>query len=150
MVTRQRLRVGAGYAGKIITVHVRGQTVPGDDDLTADDSTLALALAPGIRRTRGGISRREAPGASTGRFCDCVRCSASPRMTEIIAAFETRHPGAEAVLVITGLTRNYLDAMRDGDVDLVAARLPVSGPDITIGLFWPARTACCASPGPTP
>jgi DNA-binding transcriptional LysR family regulator len=50
-------------------------------------------------------------------------------MTQIIAALENRHPGAEAVLVITGLTRSHLDAMRDGDVDLVVARLPVADSD---------------------
>lgn len=56
-----------------------------------------------------------------------------PRLLEIIRTFEARHPDVSVALVSTGLQRNYLDVLRAGEVDLLATRLPLSDPDVTIG-----------------
>lgn len=104
--------------------------------LTANGEYLLAAVRPPYEQLRQALrSARDAVAGVMGRLRIGMYTEslAGPHMTEIIAVFEARHPGTEAVPVITGLTRNYLDAMRDGDVDLVAARLPISDPDITIG-----------------
>jgi DNA-binding transcriptional LysR family regulator len=54
-------------------------------------------------------------------------------MAEIMAAYRSRHPGADVEVVNTGLERDDLDVMRFGEVDVVATRLPASAPDVTVG-----------------
>jgi DNA-binding transcriptional LysR family regulator len=54
-------------------------------------------------------------------------------MVRIVNAFKTRHPGANVEFIDTGIERNYLDALRDGEVDMLAVRPPLSDPDITVG-----------------
>jgi DNA-binding transcriptional LysR family regulator len=56
-----------------------------------------------------------------------------PRLLEIVRAFEDRHAGASVALIVTGLTRNYLDVLRGHEVDMLATRLPVSDPGIAVG-----------------
>jgi DNA-binding transcriptional LysR family regulator len=56
-----------------------------------------------------------------------------PDLLEIVRVFEDRHAGANVVLIVTGLTRNYLDVLRDHEIDMLATRLPVSDPDIAVG-----------------
>lgn len=56
-----------------------------------------------------------------------------PHLLEVIRTFESRDPSVTVALVTTGLERNYLDALRSGEVDLLATRLPLSDPDITVG-----------------
>ena len=45
---------------------------------------------------------------------------AGPHLVDIVAAFEANCPGVEVVLVNTGSVRNYLDVLRDGEVDVLA------------------------------
>jgi DNA-binding transcriptional LysR family regulator len=79
-------------------------------------------------------SRQAATGvAGTLRIGMYTESLAGPHLVEIVAAFEARHPGAEVALVNTGLERNYLAVLRDGEVDLLATRLPLSDPDVTVG-----------------
>lgn len=59
--------------------------------------------------------------------------SAGRYMVEIARSFEQRHPEASVEFVNTGFSRNYLDALRDGAVDLFALRLPVSADDLAVG-----------------
>lgn len=104
--------------------------------LTDAGQALRASIAPPYERLHQALrDAREAAGGVTGtlRIGLYTESLAGPRMLEIIAAYEARHPGAEAVLVNIGLTRNYLDALRAGEVDLVAARLPISDPDIATG-----------------
>jgi len=54
----------------------------------------------------------------------------SPRS---FVASKARHPGAEVVFLNTSLDREYLDSLRAGEVDMLASRLPLSQPDLTIG-----------------
>ena len=56
-----------------------------------------------------------------------------PYMVEIVKAFEARHPGCEAVFIDIGFGRPLLDWLRGGDIDMLAMRLPIAAPDITIG-----------------
>jgi DNA-binding transcriptional LysR family regulator len=79
-------------------------------------------------------SREAATGvAGTLRIGMYTESLAGPHLVEIVATFEARHPGAEVVLVTTGLERNYFDVLRCGEVDLLATRLPLSDPDVTVG-----------------
>jgi hypothetical protein len=59
--------------------------------------------------------------------------SAGRYMVDITRTFEQRHPDADVEFVNTGFRRNYIDALRDGEVDMFALRLPVAAADVTIG-----------------
>jgi DNA-binding transcriptional LysR family regulator len=81
-----------------------------------------------------GASREAATGVGgTVRIGMYTESLAGRYFVDIVAAFEASYPGVEVVLVNTGLVRNYLDVLRDGEVDLLATRLPLSDPDITVG-----------------
>jgi hypothetical protein len=54
-------------------------------------------------------------------------------MAEIIAAYGSRHAGASFEVVNTALERDDLEVMRSGQVDVLATRLPVSAPDVSVG-----------------
>lgn len=54
-------------------------------------------------------------------------------MAKIIRAFTARHPGAGVELVDTGFQRDDLEWLRAGDVDMLATRLPATGPDLIVG-----------------
>lgn len=56
-----------------------------------------------------------------------------PHLLKIVRVFEDRHADASVVLIVTGLTRNYLDVLRGHEVDMLATRLPVSDPDVEVG-----------------
>lgn len=58
---------------------------------------------------------------------------AGPRLFDIISSFEASHPGARVSLVGLTLQSNYLNLMRQGEVDMLVTRLPVSDPDIAVG-----------------
>jgi DNA-binding transcriptional LysR family regulator len=79
-------------------------------------------------------SREAATGvAGTLRIGMYTESLAGPHLVDVIVAVEARYPAVEVVLVNTGLVRSYLDVLRAGEVDLLATRLPLSDPDITIG-----------------
>jgi DNA-binding transcriptional LysR family regulator len=59
--------------------------------------------------------------------------STGRHMTEIIRTFETRHPGCPVEFVNTGYERNYVEVLKSREVDLLATRLPLEDPAITIG-----------------
>lgn len=54
-------------------------------------------------------------------------------MVEIVREFTDRHPAATAMFVTLGVERNYLDALRRGEVEMVVARLPLTEPDVSVG-----------------
>ncbi|MGN6872715.1 MAG: LysR family transcriptional regulator [Solirubrobacteraceae bacterium] len=78
---------------------------------------------------------RQAAAGVTGtlRIGMYAPASVGPHMVEIAHTFETRHPGAIIAFVNTGLDHDYIDVLRDGQVDMLAARLPLTEPDITVG-----------------
>jgi DNA-binding transcriptional LysR family regulator len=78
---------------------------------------------------------RDATGAVTGtlRIGMYTESLGGRHLISIVAAFEAAHRGAHVALASLGLQRNYLDVLRDGEADMLATRLPISDPDITVG-----------------
>jgi DNA-binding transcriptional LysR family regulator len=56
-----------------------------------------------------------------------------PRLTEIVKTFEARHPACRVLVTDTGFARDQLDWLRKDELDLLAIRLPIDEPDVTIG-----------------
>ena len=59
--------------------------------------------------------------------------SGGPYMTEIVRAFKARHPACGVEFINVGYERSYREALRDGESDMLATRLPLAAPEITIG-----------------
>ena len=59
--------------------------------------------------------------------------SGGPHLLDIIKAFETRHPDCRVDITNIGFDRDQLDWLRQGDLDMLAIRLPLTNPDVTIG-----------------
>jgi hypothetical protein len=59
--------------------------------------------------------------------------SAGPHMTDIVRTFKTRHPCCQLEFVNIGYDRGYREVLRGGEADLLATRLPLTAPEITIG-----------------
>lgn len=62
-----------------------------------------------------------------------MRVLLGPHWSEIVEAFENRHPGCRVTFIDTGLDRDYLDWLREGEVDVVVCWLPVSPPEFAVG-----------------
>jgi DNA-binding transcriptional LysR family regulator len=104
--------------------------------LTATGEQLRESLAqPYAELERGFLNAREVAAGVTGtvRIGSYLAVNAGPRITDIVHTFRMRHPACEVDFVDTGLDRSYLDALRRSEVDMLAARLPLTAPDITIG-----------------
>lgn len=104
--------------------------------LTAAGKELAaggetLAASAGVLAERVRCAARGQPG--TLRLGMYTESLGGPRLLDIISAFEASHTGTDVVLAGLGVQRNYLDALRNGDVGMLATRLPVSDPDIEVG-----------------
>lgn len=56
-----------------------------------------------------------------------------PHLTRIMRRFEARHPLCN-ISVVDGSTVTCLNQIRDGQLDMVAAYLPVNRPELTVGL----------------
>lgn len=67
-----------------------------------------------------------------------------------MSAFERHHPACRVEFVDTGFQRSYLDQLRSGELEMVATRLPLNQPDITIGpvLSHERRVLCVAKHDP--
>jgi DNA-binding transcriptional LysR family regulator len=61
------------------------------------------------------------------------RCNGGPRFVEIVKAFEARHPDCRVQVVDTGFERDQFDWLRRRELDLLAMRLPLHDPSLTIG-----------------
>jgi DNA-binding transcriptional LysR family regulator len=84
---------------------------------------------------RAFVAAREAAGAVAGtiRIGMHSPVNGGPHMIQIVELFEDRHPACDVSIVDIGLVRNQLETLRSGEVDLLATRLPISDPDVTIG-----------------
>lgn len=71
--------------------------------------------------------------AGTLRIGIYFTLSAGPYMPEIVRTFERRHPQCSVEFVNTGFLRNYVDVLREGEVDMLATRIPLNAPDVTVG-----------------
>jgi DNA-binding transcriptional LysR family regulator len=86
---------------------------------------LNVALAD-ARQVAGGV-------AGTLRLGMYTQINGGRHLVEIIKTFETRHPACRVEVTDTGLATDFLDWLRRGSVDALAARLPIGDPDLTIG-----------------
>jgi DNA-binding transcriptional LysR family regulator len=79
-------------------------------------------------------TREEASGV-TGpvRIGTYTPVNCGPYLLEIVKTFESGYPGCEVLTRDTGLERDQFDWLRQGELDLLAMRLPVAQPDVTIG-----------------
>jgi DNA-binding transcriptional LysR family regulator len=59
--------------------------------------------------------------------------SGGPHMTEIVRTFKARHPGCELEFINIGYERSYREALRGGEIDMLATRLPLTASEVTIG-----------------
>jgi DNA-binding transcriptional LysR family regulator len=84
---------------------------------------------------RGFAAAREAAAGTGGeiRVGAYSLISLGPYWLNIVEAFEARHPECRVIFVDIGLGSDYLELLRSGLVDVLAARLPVSESDITVG-----------------
>jgi DNA-binding transcriptional LysR family regulator len=71
--------------------------------------------------------------AGTLRLGMYATMSGGPHLLEIVKTFEARHPHCRVAIANTGMERNPLDWLRRDESDVVATRLPLSDPDVTIG-----------------
>ena len=71
--------------------------------------------------------------AGTLRVGSYSTISLGPHWLQIVSTFETRYPACKVMFADTGVNRDYLEPLRAGELDIVASRLPLQQPDLTIG-----------------
>lgn len=94
-------------------------------DLEPAYEQLRNAFAAG-RAAAGGV-------AGTLRLGMFSPISGGAHLLEITRAFEAAYPTCRVELVDTGHVRYVGDWLQEGEIDLMATRLPVSDPDLVIG-----------------
>jgi DNA-binding transcriptional LysR family regulator len=103
--------------------------------LTPIGQQLLAGVLPAYEDLRHAVDHaREAARGIVGelRLGVLLASSGGPRLPEIIDAFERRHPDCRVVL--TDLEwLDPLGPLRRGNVDIVATRLPIDQPDLTVG-----------------
>jgi DNA-binding transcriptional LysR family regulator len=104
--------------------------------LTALGEQLARDLRPAQDQVDRALA--SAHDAATGiagtlRLGMYMPINGGPHLVEIVRAFEAEHPNCKVALIDTGYDRDQVDWLRANDADLLAARLPVSAPDIIVG-----------------
>jgi DNA-binding transcriptional LysR family regulator len=71
--------------------------------------------------------------SGTLRLGQYLPLNGGPYLADIVETFERRHPACRVEVLDIGLNRPELDWLRKGEVTLLATRLPISDPDITVG-----------------
>jgi DNA-binding transcriptional LysR family regulator len=71
--------------------------------------------------------------AGTLRLGVCTPINGGSYLTSIVKIFESRHPGCRVLVTDTGFARDKLDWLRKDELDVLAMRVPIDDPDITIG-----------------
>jgi DNA-binding transcriptional LysR family regulator len=71
--------------------------------------------------------------AGTLRLGTYAYVATGPQLMEAIRVFETRHPDCKVQVTETGLDPAQFDRLRRGQLDLIAMRMPLNDPDLTIG-----------------
>jgi DNA-binding transcriptional LysR family regulator len=103
--------------------------------LTPRGESLLADVRPHVDGLEQALNRARANArgiVGTLRVGSYMRAVVGRHFPEIIRRFEARYPGAKVVFTDFGIG-NYLDYVRRGRYDIVAGRLPVSDPDITVG-----------------
>lgn len=104
--------------------------------LTAAGRRLLERVGPAYEELRVALEETVGDGiAQQGTLLigSYLRVASGSHMAGIMDRFAAENPGWSAAYVDTGLRRNYLDALRAGEADIVAARLPLSDPAFTVG-----------------
>jgi DNA-binding transcriptional LysR family regulator len=104
--------------------------------LTPLGESMRAEIAPAYEQLRSAFRRaRERATGITGtlRVGIYTPLNAGPHITDIVRAFNERNPASEVTFVNTGLEENPLSWLRTGRVDLLATRLPIDQPDVTVG-----------------
>jgi DNA-binding transcriptional LysR family regulator len=104
--------------------------------LTSLGEQLARDLRPAQRQVDRALAA--AHDAATGiagtlRLGMYLPTNGGPHLVEIVRAFEAEHPNCKVTLIDTGFERDQLDWLRTDDAELLAARLPLTEPDIAVG-----------------
>jgi DNA-binding transcriptional LysR family regulator len=104
--------------------------------LTPLGEQLLVKLEPAYQRMQEALDETHQATvgvAGTLRIAMYTESLAGRHLLSIIRAFESRYPAANVTVMVTGLERSYLDILRHGQADMLAVRLPLSDPDITVG-----------------
>jgi DNA-binding transcriptional LysR family regulator len=139
--TAERLRLSPSRVSQTIgTLEARiGGRLFERTSRTVRLTALGEDVLPELERTYRELQRvlRRAAEAATG-IAGTLRIgiyamSAGPHMPEIVQTFERRHPDCKVEFINIGYDRSYLDLLRDREIDLLATRLPLTEPDVTVG-----------------
>lgn len=104
--------------------------------LTPTGEQLLQSMRPAYDQVQQAFrDAREAATGITGplRIGMYARITCGPHWREIVQTFQSRHPSCEVELIHENFGRDYLDRLRNGEVEILVARLPLSGPEFTIG-----------------
>jgi DNA-binding transcriptional LysR family regulator len=104
--------------------------------LTALGEQLRDDAQPALLELERALTRaKEAASGITGTLSLGMYSpvNGGPDLVEIVRRFQDRHLGCSVRVVDTGFERDQLDWLRTGEVDLLAMRLPVGDPAVTIG-----------------
>jgi DNA-binding transcriptional LysR family regulator len=104
--------------------------------LTPTGEQLLNEIAPAYQQLQDALTRaREAATgvAGTLRIGSYFTFNAGPHMTDIVEVFVARHPGCRVEFINTGYQQSYVDLLRDGELEMLATRLPLSDADMTVG-----------------
>ncbi|MGH3765018.1 MAG: LysR family transcriptional regulator [Pseudonocardiaceae bacterium] len=107
--------------------HVR--LTPAGEQLRLSASSAYQALEQAI-----AVAQETVTGVSGAlRLGMYSTCNGGTHLVEIVKTFEARYPACSVVVTNTGFARDQLDWLRHGELDLLAMRLPLHDPTVTIG-----------------
>jgi DNA-binding transcriptional LysR family regulator len=104
--------------------------------LTPLGEELLRSIGPAYERMEQAFaSTREVATGVAGplRIGTYIPVNYGPHFLEIVKTFETRFPAYEVVTTDTDRLSEQFDWLRRDELDILAMRLPVSEPDVTIG-----------------
>ncbi len=120
--------------------------------LTPLGAQLRDAMAPAYEQMRSAFTAaQDSAAGATGvlRISMYTMVSGGPQFVEIVKTFSARNPGCRVEATDTGIV-DLLAELRAGRTDMIAVRLPFTGPDVVIGpeLSSEARVAVVAEDHP--
>jgi len=104
--------------------------------LTPLGEALQSRMAPVYARMERAFveTREEATGlAGPLRIGSYSPINYGAHFLEIVRTFAERHPGCRVLTTDTGLGSDQFDWLRHGELDMLAMRLPLSDPELTVG-----------------
>ncbi|MGA2928953.1 MAG: LysR family transcriptional regulator, partial [Solirubrobacteraceae bacterium] len=97
---------------------------------------LRAAIAPAYDQLRRGwadIHELATAVAGTLRLGTYAYVATGPQLIEVIKVFEERHPGCTVQVTETGVGPDQFDRLRHAELDVIAMRMPLNDPDLTVG-----------------